>query len=239
MGFRPRILVAEGDSELRRILVTTMRHMGADPLCVENTESAQSLLSSEKLDGVFLDWDNNAFDPEALTVAVRKSKSNHSIPIAMLSAHPERNAVRRSFKAGTTFFLAKPFGTRELESLLNATRGAMLEERRRYQRINVTVPILCEWKEGRRTKHVAGKTINISTSGVLLKLNPQPETGVAVVFEFTLPQIPGKLSLKGVVARIGPGEIVAARFLSLTKPQQDHLERFISDCPSKSMFATT
>jgi CheY-like chemotaxis protein len=236
MDFRPRILVAESDPSLRRLLTTTMKHMGAEAVCAESHEEARSRLTCEKFDGVFLDWDDPAFRAEELTLEVRKSKSNPGIPIAMLSAHPQRADVVRGFKAGSTFYLAKPFGSRELEFLLNATRGAMLEERRRYQRISASLPVLCEWREGAKSRHVAGRSINVSITGILIRVNPRPEPGVSVKLEVSLPHPCPKLAVSAMVVRTGMGDNVGLRFLNLTREQQEQLEHFVTACPSSTLF---
>jgi DNA-binding response OmpR family regulator len=232
MPFRPKILVVEEDPEIQQLLVATMRHMGAEACCFEAPETVKSLVETEKFDGAFVDWDCRNINPEELTVQIRKSKSNAGIPVAMLSTRPDQMDAVRGFKVGATFFLAKPFGSKELECLLNATRGAMLEERRRYQRVALNITILCEWKEGRISKHVAGRSVDISSTGVLMKMTPRPEAGAAVAVEFGLPKPQTNLALRAMVVRTGPGENVAMRFLQLTHDQQEQLESFITASPA-------
>jgi len=226
------MLVVEEDPELQHLLVTTIQHMGAEACCFEAPETVKSLVETVKFDGAFVDWDCHNLDPEELTVQIRKSKFNAGIPVAILSTRPDQIDAVRGFKVGATFFLAKPFGSRELEHLLNATRGAMLEERRLYQRVALNISILCEWKEGRISKHVAGRSVNISSTGVLMKMRPRPEAGVAVTVEFALPRPQTKLALRAMVVRTGPGDNVALRFLQLTKDQQEQLESFITGSPT-------
>ena len=232
MAFRPRLLVVVDNPDLQRLLTTTIQHMGSDAICSSSSEDLPSLVESEKFDGALIDWDNDTLNPEELTGNIRKSSSNSGIPIAILGNRPLQSDVGGGFKVGATFFLAKPFGSRELEYLLNATRGAMIEERRRYQRVAADVPILCEWKDGRRSKHITGRTLDLSSSGVLLKLNPMPQKGVAVDLELNFPRPLTKLCIKGIVVRTGPGEKVALRFFNLTKPQQEQLETFVIARPA-------
>jgi hypothetical protein len=194
----------------------------------------KAFVEMEKFDGAFVDWDCQNLCPEELTLRIRKSKSNSGIPVAMLSTRPDQTDFTRGFKAGSTFFLAKPFGLKELECLLNATRGAMLEERRRYQRVSINISILCEWIEGRSIKHVAARSVNISCTGVLIKITPRPEAGVAASVELPLPRPHTKLVLKVIVVRAGPGELVALRFLNPTKDQQEQLENFVCGYPTAS-----
>lgn len=198
---------------------------------------SQGLVDEEKFDGAFVDWDMDEFDPEDLTHRIRRSKSNSKIPVAMLSAPTHEHDVTKGFKAGATFFLAKPFGPNELERLLNASRGAMLEDRRRYQRVPLNVPTLCEWGRKRGLKRIAGRSVNVSSNGVLMKISPQPERGAAVSVELLLPGQRKSLILKGVVARAGPGDQVAVRYVYIGKELQDRLESFASGETSSSMFS--
>jgi DNA-binding response OmpR family regulator len=236
MAFRPRILIVEDDPALRRLLETTLVHMGTEPRCVRAGREAVSHVDKDKFDGVFVDWDNQGFNPEELTQHIRRSPSNSKIPVAMLSARTDQGDIARGFKAGATFFLAKPFGANELERLLNATRGAMLEDRRRYQRVPVSIPTLCEWGRKRGVKRVAGRSINLSSSGLLMKLAPAPEAGVAVSVELLLPGQQKGLVLKGMVTRAGPSDHVAVRFVYLAREQQERLENFVSSHPTGSLF---
>ncbi|MBZ5515766.1 MAG: response regulator [Acidobacteriia bacterium] len=236
MTFRPKILVVEDDPQLQHMLETIMRHMGADPRCIVPGQQAISLVETNKFDGAFVDWDARDFDAADLTQRIRRSKSNAKIPIAMLSTRSHQEDVARGFKAGATFFLSKPFGANELERLLNATRGAMLEDRRRYQRVPLSVPTLCEWGQKRRARRIAGRIVNVSSGGLLMKLTPRPEAGTAVSVELRLPGQATGLVLRGMVARAGPGDQVAVRFVYLAKEQQERLENFVSQHPDSSLF---
>lgn len=237
MAFRPRILVVEDDPKLQRVLMTTMQHMGGDPQCVSGGAEAISRVEGEKFDGVFVDWDNPDSDPLELTRRIRRSASNSKIPVAMLSSRKDQRDVSRSFQAGTTFFLAKPFGTNEIERLLNATRGAMLEDRRCYDRVALNIPTLCEWGKKRGTRRVAGESLNLSLNGILLKVTPPPEKGVSITLDLALPKALGHLLVKGIVTRQGPGEQTAVRFANLTREQEERLEKLITNQPSSRLFA--
>jgi DNA-binding response OmpR family regulator len=235
MAFRPKILIVEDDPTLRQLLETTLQHMGTDPCGVRIGREAMSLVETSKFDGAFVDWDNGGFDPEELTQRIRRSRSNSKIPVAMLSARTNHGDVARGFKAGATFFLAKPCGANEIEHLLNATRGAMLEDRRRYQRVPISIPTLCEWGQKRGVKHISGRSINLSSSGLLMRLAPTPDAGIAISVELRLPGQQRGLVLKGIVARSGPGDQVAVRFVYLAKEQQERLESFISTHSGSSL----
>ena len=199
--FKPKILVVEKDPTTLRLFDTTLKSMGALPRCLANGRQASEAINREKFDGVFLDWDAGEVDGPELTQRIRKSKSNKGIPVAMLTQRRDTRAIADGFKAGVTFYLQKPVGEKELTRLLNASRGAMLQERRRYQRASVVMPVLCLWEQ----KQVKGQSVNLSSLGLLATLSARPEVGASVEVEFTLPKSSVTMTLDAKVVRHGPG----------------------------------
>jgi DNA-binding response OmpR family regulator len=227
MSFNPKILILEGDEQILNLVATTLTRMGAQPRGCRSGQEGVRLLTQEKFDGAFVDWDNLDMAGEEIVLRARQSPSNGKIPVAMFTSNLDTGVIADAFKGGVTLFLSKPFGARELERLLNTSRGTMLAERRRYQRVVLTVPVICEWGKKRGLKRIAGRSVNISNSGILMRLLPQPEVGSSVVVELILPTSRQSLSLQGVVARNGGSRQVAVRFGHLTAAQRDLLEDYI------------
>jgi CheY-like chemotaxis protein len=236
MAFRPKILVVESDPALRRQIESTLNLMGSEPSCVVAEEDVESRIETEKCDAAFLDWDNPAVNPEALIRLIRRSKSNAKIPVVILSGRTTTREAAKGFGAGATFFLAKPFNTNELGRLLNAARGSMLEERRRYERVPLGVPTLCEWGHRQGQRRASGRSVNISSTGPLVKLSPIPERGTAVSVELLLPGQRRSLRLKGIAARVGPGDQAAVRFVQIDEQQRELLETFVACQPASPLF---
>jgi hypothetical protein len=111
-------------------------------------------------------------------------------------------------------------GAKELTRLLNASRGAMLEDRRRYQRAAAAGPVFCAWEK----KQVKGQGVNVSSSGLLATLSPRPEVGESVEVEFTLPKSSQTLTLNGEVVRHGPGGQVGIRFARVAQEDSERLK---------------
>ncbi|HET7840116.1 MAG TPA: response regulator, partial [Terriglobia bacterium] len=227
MSFKPRILVLENDAPTRAMVEATLTRMDTIPNGFDTAAAGLEALEHEKFDGAFVDWDNLDLSGVELVRRVRHSPSNVQIPIAMFTASTDTRVIADAFKAGVTLFLSKPFGARELERLLNTCRGTMLEERRRYQRVVLSVPIVCEWGKKRGFRRITGRTVNVSNSGMLMRLHPQPETGTAVVSELILPNSRQPLKLDGTVVRAGANRQVAVQFAHLTPAQRDLLEDYI------------
>jgi CheY-like chemotaxis protein len=220
MAPKPKILVVEDDTAALRQLEATLKAMGAAPKCLASSKKAAELLNKEKFDGAFLDWDTPELNGEQLTKLIRHSKSNAKIPIAMITEHTDTKSIAQGFQMGVTFFLSKPIGQKELGRLLNASRGAMLEERRRYARVPLAVPVHCIWGD----KKITAKTIDISAGGLLLALGNPPAAGTEVTVDFTLAGLP-PFSLKAEVVRAS-GSQCALKFARMTAEQRDALKSF-------------
>ncbi len=231
MAVKPKILIVESDSMLRNMLEANLRAMGAEPRCVSTALEATLRIEHDKFDGVFLDWSSSARGEE-LTRRIRTSKSNAKIPIAMLASQKDTHAVKTGFALGVTFHLAKPFGQKELQRLLNATRGTMLEERRRYMRIPVSVPVICEWFEKETAKRVPGKSVNLSTTGLLVMLTPHPTLGIEASLDMLLPALKRNLTPRGLVKRITPEHHVAFQFVKFPGEERELLETFLTREPT-------
>jgi CheY-like chemotaxis protein len=191
MAFKPKILVVEDDQAMLHLLGEVLGQMGAEPRLVASSPHAAELIEREKFDGVFLDLVMPELDGLELARRIRRSKSNATVPLVVISASPEPSAMQDSFQAGINFFLHKPVTVQQLGKLLNAARGLMLEERRRYQRAPVALLMRCRWQAagGNATaaRQVTGQSVNLSASGALLELPELPPLGAPVRLEFSIP----------------------------------------------------
>lgn len=221
--YKPKILVVDNDTATLRLLDTTLKAMGAAPRCLPSSKQAAEVVNKEKFDGAFLEWDTPELNGVELTKRIRASKSNPTIPIAMLTASKNAKIIAEAFKAGVTFFLSKPVGAKELQKLLNVSRGAMLAERRRYQRANAPIVVKCAWGD----KSASGQGVNVSVAGLLVTLTPRPEVGTELKLEFTLPDGRTAFLLKGTVVRHGPGSHVGVKFHRLSAEEQEALKSYI------------
>ncbi|MFQ5779140.1 MAG: PilZ domain-containing protein, partial [Terriglobia bacterium] len=218
--YKPRILVVQSDARTRRQLEGVLRTLGANPQGVSSSRQAATRVNKEKFDGVFLHWDLSGISGEDLTRMIRRSKSNAKVPIVVVTGADDTRAMAQGFRAGATFTLAEPVGPKEAARLLHASFTAMVEERRRYQRVPTQLPVVCAWEEER----ITGQSVNISATGLLLSIDPQPGVKTQVQLEFTLPVNGQANSLPGVVVRASEGSQVGIKFAGLTRDQREELK---------------
>ncbi len=223
--FKPRILVVDDDRTMLRMLEEVLREMSAEPRLMTSSTLAAELVQREKFDGAILDWKLPEMDGLELTRRIRSSPTNSRMPVVMISGAADLPPMNVLFKGGVNFFLQKPIKITQLRSLLNASRGAMLAERRSYQRAAVALSMVCKWKGGQG----AALSSNLGSRGALVSLERPPAVGTPVTLEFTLPTSAEALKFTGVVARLAqpPADPAAGIAVEFTEWEENHRQMVI------------
>jgi CheY-like chemotaxis protein len=71
-----------------------------------------------QVDLILMDTDLPLLDGYTATERIRELTSTQEVPIVILSGHAQPAAEVKAFAAGCTDYLVKPFGLRELGSVL-------------------------------------------------------------------------------------------------------------------------
>jgi DNA-binding response OmpR family regulator len=105
-----RILIADDDPVMRHLLTTIVSREGYDAVVVDDGREAYRILQSDA------DFKAGIFDMmmphlEGLDIIryMRTEKRLKRIPVMMISAEPDLQLMAKSFEAGATVFLRKPF----------------------------------------------------------------------------------------------------------------------------------
>jgi DNA-binding response OmpR family regulator len=221
-----RILVAEHDPEILSLICSVLIQEGAEPIGIESGREAAEFIDREKFDGVFLDLDMSDVSGLKLIEKVRWSKSNSRCPIVMITGKPELDVVKKCFQAGANFFLEKPVTPEQVRTLFNATRGVMLQERRRYQRAKIRIPVACEWTIQSLVQEAQGESVNLSASGILLTLRLTPPSQGVVQLRFKLPGDPRPFDLTSRVVSIREGGQVGLSYVGIGEEDRRRLAGF-------------
>ena len=221
-----KILVAEHDSEILSLICTVLIQEGAEPRGLESGREAAELIGQEKYDAVFLDFDMTDVTGLELIEKVRWSKSNSRCPIVMIAGKHERDVVKRCFEAGANFFLEEPITLEQVRTLFNATRGVMLQERLRYQRASVRVPVDCKWEIQSLVQEARGESINLSASGLLVRLGLTPPSQGVVQLQFRLLGDPRRFDLTSRVTSIREKEQIGFAYVGIGEEDRRRLIAF-------------
>lgn len=110
--YTKRILIADDDPVMRHLLTSIVRKEGYDAVVVDDGREAYRILLSDA------DFKAGIFDMmmphlEGLDIIryMRTEKRLRRIPVLMISAERDLQLMAKSFIAGATVFLTKPFTT--------------------------------------------------------------------------------------------------------------------------------
>ncbi|HUO17775.1 MAG TPA: response regulator [Verrucomicrobiae bacterium] len=162
-----KLLIVEDDIANLELMTEVFAALEADVCPVSNSEHAAELINKQRFDGIFLDLDMPSPDGFQLAQLVRKSPSNKSTPIVIVTGIDDRNAMRDAFSTGATFFLQKPIDRQKLGALFRTVRGGMSDNRRRYIRVPLRTSVTCTVG----SRKMKGNSWNISQGGVQLEVD--------------------------------------------------------------------
>lgn len=136
---RSTILVVDDHEEIRKILITVLRDLGAENvLGAESASEAIEILTKVKktpakigvyeVDAVISDWVMPGSDGASLLRWIRRhhNSPNRFMPFLMLSAYSDEERVQKARDLGVNGFMAKPFSA---ETLATYLLDAMMDER--------------------------------------------------------------------------------------------------------------
>jgi DNA-binding response OmpR family regulator len=110
----PQVLIVEDEPHIRELVCL---HLGLEGYACHGVADGQEALErteAERFDLLVLDVMIPGLDGLALCRAVRGGRTNHDVPILMLTARREESDKVIGLESGADDYLSKPFGVREL-----------------------------------------------------------------------------------------------------------------------------
>jgi CheY-like chemotaxis protein len=218
-----KLLVVEDDPASLELMTEVFTSLKAEVRPVRDSEEAVGIINHERFDGIFLDLEMpnlNGFD---LARLVRKSSSNKSTPIVIVTGRDERQTMQEVFALGATFFLQKPVDRQKLSILFRTVSGGMLENQRKYIRVPLQTEVICI--VGSRT--LRGVTWNLSQGGMQVEAsNLQAKDTVRL--SFRLPVSGVSIDAVGTVAW-ATSKRQGIQFTTLNTPAQQSIRTYIAE----------
>jgi uncharacterized protein (TIGR02266 family) len=157
-----------------------------------------------------------------LAGCIRKSPSNQTTPIVVVTGSEEKAIMQQAFARGVNFFLQKPIDRRKLSGLYRAARGVFLENHRRYVRVPLRTEVICS--DGPRT--IRGMSWNLSQGGILIDAGTGLKSGDPVRLSFRLPVSNDQIDAMGTIVWTSETR-QGIRFTKLSDPNARALKDFI------------
>ena len=122
-----RVLVADDDSVIRRLLVAAVVNEGFTPVeAADGREAFRILQKDSDFKAAVLDWAMPYLNGIDLVGYMGTEKRLQRIPVMLITADESVSVMTKSFSAGAVAFLPKPFGPEQLQGALRmllATRN--------------------------------------------------------------------------------------------------------------------
>jgi two-component system OmpR family response regulator/two-component system alkaline phosphatase synthesis response regulator PhoP len=132
MAAAPRVLVVEDEPNIRELVCLHLGHEGYACDGVGDGHEALKRTEGQRFDLLVLDVMIPGIDGLSVCRAVRNGRTNHDVPILMLTARREESEKVLGLESGADDYLTKPFGVRELvaraRALLRRPRRAAAAE---------------------------------------------------------------------------------------------------------------
>src|SRR5919198_2910682 len=116
----PHVLIVEDEPNIRELVCL---HLGLEGYACEGIGDGQEALKrteADRFDLLVLDVMVPGLDGLALCRAVRNGRTNHDVPILMLTARREESDKVIGLESGADDYLTKPFGVRDLVARVRA-----------------------------------------------------------------------------------------------------------------------
>ena len=111
---RKRILIADDDQELVRLVSLELRDNGYEVLTAGSGEDAVQRVYDEHPDLVILDYQMPKGDGIYVMAKLRAALETFTIPVIMLTAYDSKDIRGQAFRLSASFFLSKPFKPADL-----------------------------------------------------------------------------------------------------------------------------
>jgi CheY-like chemotaxis protein len=188
-----------------------------------NSSEARERLTREKFHAVFLDMRMPPPDGLELARHLRASRMNASTVIVMITGEQDRTLMKRAFEAGVVFFLFKPVERNKLLKLIRVAENSIERERRRFTRVPLQCPVSLE-SDG---KHVEGKTVDISSDGMLAQFYLVFPAGTLVMVSLELQKGARPLRFEARVIRTVGTDRMALQFKNPQPEESKRLQEFL------------
>lgn len=137
------IFCVEDDSNIRELVIYTLKATGMEACGFENGSDFMKALAKEMPELILLDIMLPGEDGLSLLKRLKKDSQTKEIPVIMLTAKSAEYDVVKGLDMGADDYISKPFGMMELVSRIKAVlrRTKSLEEKEILQAGNISIDL--------------------------------------------------------------------------------------------------
>jgi CheY-like chemotaxis protein len=214
-------LVVVREPKLQRALSSLLTGLGVHTTIVPDPEQATKAIQESRLDAVIVDCCDFADGPQFIRNMRKMPSNGHSITFAIL---PPNSSSKARTETEAHFILQQPLSLDLITRSLRAARNLMLQERRRFFRYAIDLPVTLT-SGGEEMKI---RCSNLSAGGMALHANAVLEPNWTGKLRFELPEKGGAIEARAEVAWMLPDKTAGLRFTMIADTLRTQLEQWIS-----------
>jgi two-component system, OmpR family, phosphate regulon response regulator PhoB len=114
----PRVLIADDDADILRLVERRLGHRGYAISTASNGIEAFEAATNDPPDVAIVDWVMPGLEGAELCRRLRSDERTATLPIVLLTARAAEADIHEGLEAGANAFLTKPFDIGELDQVL-------------------------------------------------------------------------------------------------------------------------
>ncbi|HYX69585.1 MAG TPA: PilZ domain-containing protein [Terriglobales bacterium] len=213
-------LLYSNDGELVSVFDQALTSLKIESLHLDDPLRFLDLLANEHFDLLVVDWDGTEHGLDVLAQARQHSANRDAI---VMLATTERDPTR-FLERGANLILYKPLTLQALERHLRSAHMLMQDERRRYNRYPVRLPVSVRMPDGRQ---VLGNGYSLREGGIALEFPERVNTDDLLQVEFVLPKEDLAMQLTGKLAWVNSDLHTGIRFVQLRNEAREQLRGWL------------
>jgi CheY-like chemotaxis protein len=216
-------LLISRDATLLGVLRPALEKISISVQVCAESQPGSDVLAKRKFDAVIIDCDDMQGGINLLR-GLRQSQSNaRSVAFAVVNG---KTTTQEAFHSGANFVLQKPLTPLHATRCFNAALNFMVQERRRYYRHPLDMPLRISLPHN---QELTATATNLSEGGMAIRTLGKLPKDTLAQFRFTLPAANISLELKGQVAWADGSGHVGIRFIEVPQSSQYQLEKWLTD----------
>jgi hypothetical protein len=189
---------------------------------VENEpQKALARLSRSKIDALVVDCDLNG-STQLLRELQSPENKSRTVPLVIMGG---ARLIRRLGQMGAMFAFEKPISAEQAVRTLSAARSMILDDRLRYHRTGLEVPVSIKC---RGQKPTDAHLVNVSQGGMQLRTTNPIDAAVPIEIWFELPGARSGLKARAKVVWQDNRGNIGVRFIKLAEPQKRALQLWLA-----------
>ena len=219
-----KIMVVDDGPKTPQLMRSLATPLGHTVLPFEDYLTAGQKGETQRFDVAFVGMRLPELGGLELARRIRKSQLNSETIIVMLSEADDVASLRTAFGEGADLVLTKPIPADRLRRMLAAIDLGGWKNKRHAARLPLFTEVICAW----RGWEFPLRSMNISTSGMLLQPAVDVEVGQQVALEFKIVEVRMSLQAQAQIIRKEGNERVAIEFTNLALEHQNAIQLYVT-----------